>query len=148
MQDMTHSICLIKLCQITMRKNYDFLFLTTLTMSRVFHRTVLSVILIYKSETTCSILTKFSGNKLSGMYNMLTKFGCQKMVALETVRDSLIFCNARYLRRGSRYCLQNFGNLLSRTKGTVYVPNIFTSELQIFSYNEANFGQGHVNARA
>ena len=49
---------------------------------------------------------EFSGNKLSGMDNMLTKFGCQKMVALETVRDSLIFFNARYLRRGSRYCLQ------------------------------------------
>ena len=42
----------------------------------------------------------------------------------------------------------NFGNLLSRTRGTVYFQNIFVSELQIFSYNEANFGQGHVNARA
>ena len=81
------------------------------------------------------------------MDNMLTKFGCQKMVALKTVRDSLIFFNARHFRRGSRYCLQIL-NLLSRTRGTVYVQNIFSSELQIFSYNEANFGQGHVNARA
>ena len=80
-----------------------------LTMSRVFYRTVFSVILIYKSETTCSILTKFSGNKLSSMDNMFTKFGCQKMVALETVRDSLIFFNAPYLSRGSRYCLQILG---------------------------------------
>ena len=30
MQDMAHSICLIKLYQITMRKNFDFLFLTAL----------------------------------------------------------------------------------------------------------------------
>ena len=30
MRDMAHSICLIKLYQITMRKNFDFLFLTTL----------------------------------------------------------------------------------------------------------------------
>ena len=82
------------------------------------------------------------------MDNMLTKFGCQKMVALETVRDSLIFFNARYLRRGSRYCLQILEICCPGPKGTVYVQNIFSSELQIFSYNEANFGQGHVNARA
>ena len=30
MQDMAHSIYLIKLYQMTMRKNFDFLFLTTL----------------------------------------------------------------------------------------------------------------------
>ena len=30
MRDMAHSICLIKLYQITMRKSFDFLFLTTL----------------------------------------------------------------------------------------------------------------------
>ena len=30
MRDMAHSICLMKLYQITMRKNYDFLFLITL----------------------------------------------------------------------------------------------------------------------
>ena len=30
--DMAHSICLIKLYQITMRKNFDFLFLTTLIL--------------------------------------------------------------------------------------------------------------------
>ena len=33
MRDMAHSICLIKLYQITMRKNFDFLFLTT-TLSK------------------------------------------------------------------------------------------------------------------
>ena len=32
MRDMAHSICLIKLYQITMRKNFDFLFLTTLSV--------------------------------------------------------------------------------------------------------------------
>ena len=31
MRDMAHSICLINLYQITMRKNFDFLFLTTLS---------------------------------------------------------------------------------------------------------------------
>ena len=31
MQDMAHSICLIKLYQITIRKNFDFLFLTALS---------------------------------------------------------------------------------------------------------------------
>ena len=30
MREMAHSICLIKLYQITMRKNFDFLFLNTL----------------------------------------------------------------------------------------------------------------------
>ena len=32
MGDIAHSICLIKLYQITMRKNFDFLFLTTLIL--------------------------------------------------------------------------------------------------------------------
>ena len=50
--------------------------------------------LIYNSETTCSILTKFSGNKRSRMENMLTKFGGPKMVGMETVTDSLFFFNA------------------------------------------------------
>ena len=50
--------------------------------------------MIYNSETTCSILTKFSGNKRSGMENMLAKFRCPKMVAMETVTDSLFFFNA------------------------------------------------------
>ena len=36
----------------------------------------------------------------------------------------------------------NFGNLFSRTKGTVYVQNIFSSDLQIFCYNEAKFETG------
>ena len=35
MRDMAHSICLIKLYQITMRKNLDFLFLTTLSGSSI-----------------------------------------------------------------------------------------------------------------
>ena len=35
MRDMAHSICLIKLYQITMRKNFDFLFLTTLKPNSV-----------------------------------------------------------------------------------------------------------------
>ena len=35
MWDMAHSICLIKLYQITMRKNFDFLFLTTLRHIRL-----------------------------------------------------------------------------------------------------------------
>ena len=56
-------------------------------MSRVFYRTVLSLILIYNSETTWSILTKFLGDKRSDMENMLAKFCCPKMVAMETVSD-------------------------------------------------------------
>ena len=63
-------------------------------MSTVLYRTVLSVILIYNSETTCSILTKFSEKKRSGMENMLAKFRCPKMVAMETVTDPLFFFNA------------------------------------------------------
>ena len=34
-------------------------------------------------------LTKFSGNNRSSMENMLAKFRCPKMVAMETVTDSL-----------------------------------------------------------
>ena len=75
-------------------------------MSTVFYRTVVSVILIYNSETTCSILTKFSGNKRSGMDNMLAKFGCPKMVAMETITDSLFFFNAQYLSREPSYYLE------------------------------------------
>ena len=52
---------------------------------------------------------KFSGNKCSGMENMLAKFRCPKMVAMETVTDSLFFFNARYFRRGSRYYLEILG---------------------------------------
>ena len=37
---------------------------------------------------------------------MLAKFCCPKMVAMETVTDSLFFCNARYLSRESRYYLE------------------------------------------
>ena len=83
------------------------------------------------------------------MENMLGKFRCPKMVAMETVTDSLFFFNARYLRRGSRYYLEILGICSAgRFKGTVYVWNKFSSELQIFSYNEAKFEQGHVDARA
>ena len=39
-------------------------------------------------------LTKFLGNKRSDMDNMLAKFCCPKMVAMETVSDSLFFFNA------------------------------------------------------
>ena len=44
MRDMAHSICLIKLYQITMRKNFDFLFLTTLN-NTVFCVSVISTLL-------------------------------------------------------------------------------------------------------
>ena len=50
--------------------------------------------MIYNSETTCSILTKFSENKRSGMEKMRAKFRCPKMVAMETVTDSVFFFNA------------------------------------------------------
>ena len=40
---------------------------------------------------------------------MLAKFRCPKMVAIETVTDSLVFFNARYLRSGSRYYLEILG---------------------------------------
>ena len=39
-------------------------------------------------------LTKFSGNKRSNMENMLAKFRCPRMVAMETITDSLFFFNA------------------------------------------------------
>ena len=35
MRDMGHSICIIKLYQITMRKKFDFLFLTTLNVKKL-----------------------------------------------------------------------------------------------------------------
>ena len=40
------------------------------------------------------------------MDNMLTKFDCQKMVALETVRDSLIFFNADISEGGQGIALK------------------------------------------
>ena len=44
MRDMAHSICLIKLCQVTMRKSFDFLFLTALNLNDV------DVLIIFRSS--------------------------------------------------------------------------------------------------
>ena len=62
-----------------------------LTMSRVSYGTLLSVILTYNSETTSSILTKFSESKRSSMDNMLAKFRYLEIVVIETVTNSLLF---------------------------------------------------------
>ena len=77
-----------------------------LTMSRVSYGTLLSVIFTYNSETTRSILTKFSESNRTSMENMLAKFCCPEIVAMETVSESLFFFNGRYLSRGSRYSLE------------------------------------------
>ena len=50
MQDMAHSICLIKLYQITMRKNFDFLFLTTLISEEDCQKTKAIKTRFYDSE--------------------------------------------------------------------------------------------------
>ena len=70
---------------------------------------------------------------------MLAKFGLPKIVAMETVTDSFFFFNGRYLSRGLIYCLEILLMCAPGAKGTVYVQNIFSSDLQIFSYNAANF---------
>ena len=56
-----------------------------IAMSRVSYGTLLSVILTYNSETTSSILTKFSERKRSSMDNILAKFRYLEIVAMETV---------------------------------------------------------------
>ena len=49
---------------------------------------------------TSSILMKVSGNKRSGMENMLAKFRCPKTVAMETVTDSLFFLQCPISQQG------------------------------------------------
>ena len=60
-----------------------------LTISRVSYGTLLLAILTYNSETTSSILTKFSESKRSSMDNMLAKFRCLEIVAMETVTKAM-----------------------------------------------------------
>ena len=45
----------------------------------------------FDSEMTSSILTKFSESKRSSMDNMLSKFRCLEIVAMETITNSLFF---------------------------------------------------------
>ena len=77
-----------------------------LTMSRISYGTLLRVILIYNSKPTSSILTKFSGNKRSGMENMLAKFRSLEIVAMETVTDSLFFSMTNISARGQGIVLK------------------------------------------
>ena len=63
----------------------------SLTMFRVSYGTLLSVILTYNSEMTSTILTTFLESKCSSMDNMLAKFRCLEIVAMETVTNSLLF---------------------------------------------------------
>ena len=77
-----------------------------LTMCRVSYGTLLSGILTCNSETKSSIFTKFSESKRSSMENMLAKFRCLEIVAMETVTNSLLLFNDQYLSKGLRYCLE------------------------------------------
>ena len=119
-----------------------------LRMSRVFYRTVLWVIMIYNSETTCSILTKFSGNKRSDMENMLAKFRCPKMVAMETVTDSLFFFNAWYLSRGWNYYLDILWICSPGPKVQFMFRTYFLQTYRFSVIMQQTFREGHVDARA
>ena len=68
---------------------------------------------------------KFSGNKRSGMENMIAKFRCPKMVAMETVTDSLLFFNARYLSRGQGITLKFWEFVLQEQSYSLYSEHIF-----------------------
>ena len=110
-----------------------------LTRSRVSYGTPLSVILTYNSVTTSSILTKVSESKRSSMDNMLAKFRSLENVAMETVTNSLFFFKWPISQQGVKVLSWNFGNVCSWTKGTFYVHNTISWELQIFCYNQAKF---------
>ena len=114
-----------------------------LTMSRVSYGTPLSVILTCNSETTSSILTKVSESKRSSMDNMLGKFRSLENVAMETVTNSLLFFfEWPVSQQGVKVLSWFFGNVCSWTKGTFYVHNTISLELQIFRYNQAKFQPG------
>ena len=118
-----------------------------LTMSRVLYGTLLSVILTYNSETTSSILTKFSENKRASMGNMLAKFRCLEIVAMETVTNSLFFFEWPISQQGVKVLSWNFFNVCSWNKGTFYVYNTISWELQIFVIIKQSSIQGPADVK-
>ena len=119
-----------------------------LTMSRVSYGTLLSGILTCTSETKSSILTKFSESKRSSMDNMLAKFRCLEIVAMETVTYFLLFFFELPISQLRVKVLSwNFGNACSWTKDTFYVNNTISWELQIFVTIKQNSSQGPVDVK-
>ena len=59
MRDMAHSICLIKLYQITMRKKFDFLFLTALMVIKLSHTSHIVGPNLMKSSGNDSIVRQY-----------------------------------------------------------------------------------------
>ena len=116
-----------------------------LTMSRVSYGTLLSGILTCNSETKSSILTKFSESKWSSMDNMLAKFRCLEIVAMETVTFFFFEWPISQLR--VKVLSWNFGNACSWTKGTFYGNNTISWELQIFFTIKKNSSQGPVDVK-
>ena len=113
-----------------------------LRMSRVFYRTVLWVIMIYNSETTCSISWR-NFQEISAqawktcLQNFVVQNGCYG-----NRNWFFVFLQCLISQQGVKLLPWHFVSLFSRTKGTVHVQNIFSSDLQIFSYNAANFQRG------
>ena len=118
-----------------------------LTTSRVSYGTLLSGILTCNSETKSSILTKFSESKRSSMDNMLAKFRCLEIVAMETVTNYLFFFNWPISLQGVKVLSWNFGNVYSWTKGTFYVYNTTSWESQIFVIIKQSSIQGPVDVK-
>ena len=73
---------------------------------QVSYGTLISPILIYNSKTRNLIFTKFSASKRSSLEKMSAKFRRQEIVVMETVTDSFVLFNARYLSGGSIHCLE------------------------------------------
>ena len=80
MRDMAHSICLIKLYQITMRKNFDFLFLTTL-IEKASQIYVLVIFISFSLNVTL-----FNWHKVNNVTQILIS---NIKLALEPKRSSL-----------------------------------------------------------
>ena len=110
-------------------------------MSRVSYGTLLSGILTCNSETKSSILTKFLESKRSSMDNMLAKFRCLEIVAMETVTDFLFFFYDQYLSKGSRYCLEFWQFVLLDQRYILYLQHNFM-RVADFCYNQAKFQPG------
>ena len=73
---------------------------------QVSYGTLISPILIYNSKTRNLIFTKFSGSKRSSLKKMSAKFRRPEIVAMETITDSFVLFNARYLSGWSIHCLE------------------------------------------
>ena len=91
---------------------------------------------------------EISGNKLSGMENMLAKFRCLKTVGMETVTDSLFFFNARYLSIWSRYYLEILGICSPGPKVQFMFRTNFPQNYRFSVIMKQNLDRGHVDAWA